>query len=112
MSNIYGLPRDGCGEAQHHLAWYCEFGQYDYLVDKVAAERWYQKAFEQGHPETLYLFAIRQFKEGRPTETALELLRKASPASDFEANQFDIVGGDIKDVADTSGTSIAIACDA
>lgn len=68
----------GYGEAQHHLAWYYEFGQYDYPLDKAAAESWYQRAFEQGHPETLYLFAIRQFKDGKPTEPALELLRKAA----------------------------------
>lgn len=68
----------GYGEARHHLAWYYEYGQYDYPVDKAAAESWYQRAFEQGHPETLYLFAIRQFKDGKPTEAALELLRKAA----------------------------------
>ncbi|WP_269633884.1 tetratricopeptide repeat protein [Pelomonas sp. BJYL3] len=68
----------GYGEAQHHLAWYYEFGEYDYPADKVAAESWYQRAFEQGHPETLYLVAIRQFKDGKPTEPALELLRKAA----------------------------------
>jgi uncharacterized protein len=68
----------GHGDAQHHLGWYYEFGLYDYPVDKTAAESWYQKAFEQEHPETLYLFAIRQFKNGKPTEAALELLRKAA----------------------------------
>ena len=68
----------GYGEARHHLAWYYETGQYDYPVDNIAAERWYQKAFEQGHPETLYLIAIRQFQDGKPTEAALELLRKAA----------------------------------
>lgn len=68
----------GYGEAQHHLAWYYEFGEYDYPLDNAAAESWYQRAFEQGHPETLYLFAIRQFKDGKPTEPALELLRKAA----------------------------------
>lgn len=68
----------GYGEAQHNLAWYYEFGQYDYPLDKAAAEIWYQRAFEQGHPETIYLFAIRQFKGGKPTEAALELLRRAA----------------------------------
>lgn len=68
----------GYGEARHHLAWYYESGQYDYPVDKAAAESWYRRAFEQGPPETLYLFAIRQFKDGKPTEAALELLRKAA----------------------------------
>lgn len=68
----------GYGEAQHHLAWYYETGQYDYQVDNVAAERWYKRAFEQEHPETLYLFAVRQFKDGQPTDAALELLRKAA----------------------------------
>ncbi len=72
------VAEGGYGEAQHHLAWYYEFSEYDCPVDKVAAESWYQRAFEQGHPETLYLFAIRQFKDGKPTEPALELLRKAA----------------------------------
>lgn len=75
----------GCGEAQHHLAWYYEFGEYDYPVDKAAADSWYQRAFEQGHPETLYLFAIRQFKDGKPTEPALELLRKAADKGFMQA---------------------------
>jgi TPR repeat protein len=68
----------GYGEAQHHLAWYYEFGQYGYPVDKVAAERWYKKAFEQEHPETLYLFAVKLFKNGQPTEDAVRLLSKAA----------------------------------
>lgn len=77
----YWLERSaegGYGEAQHHLAWYYETGQYDYPIDKVAAQSWYQKAFEQEHPETLYLFAVRQFREGKPTEAAVKLLRKAA----------------------------------
>ena len=77
----YWLERaadSGYGEAQHHLAWYYETGQYDYPVDKEAAESWYQRAFAQEHPETLYLFAIRKFKDGKPTEAALKLLRKAA----------------------------------
>jgi len=77
----YWLERaagNGCGEAQHHLAWYYETGQYDYPVDKAVAESWYQKAFEQEHPETLYLFAVRLFKDGQPTEEAIRLLRKAA----------------------------------
>lgn len=68
----------GYGEAQHHLAWYYETGQYDYPVDNAAAESWYRRAFEQGHPETLYLFAIRQFRDGQPTDAAMELLREAA----------------------------------
>ena len=40
----------GWGEAQHHLAWYLETGQYGYAVDQSAAEAWYRRAFEQGHP--------------------------------------------------------------
>lgn len=70
--------KGGYAEAQHHLAWYYETGQYDYPVNRAAADRWYQKAFEQQHPETLYLFALRQFKDGQPTPAALELLRKAA----------------------------------
>lgn len=68
----------GYGEAQHHLAWYYEYGQYDYPVDPEAAAMWYQRAFEQEHPETLYLFAVRQFIDGEPTEEAIRLLRKAA----------------------------------
>jgi len=68
----------GHGEAQHHLAWYCEFGQYDYPVDPTEAAKWYQRAFEQGHPETLYLYAVRLFRDGQPTEEAISLLRRAA----------------------------------
>ena len=68
----------GYGEAQHHLAWYYEFGQYDYPVDPVEAAKWYQRAFEQEHPETLYLYAIRLFRDGQPTEEAIRLLRRAA----------------------------------
>jgi len=66
------------GDAQHQLAWYLETGQYGYPIDLDASEAWYSRAFEQDHPETLYLFAIRQFIDGRPTEEALRLLRKAA----------------------------------
>lgn len=68
----------GYAEAQHHLAWYLETGQYDYPVDKARAEQWYELALAQEHPETIYLRAIRQFADGKPTEEAIRLLRKAA----------------------------------
>jgi TPR repeat protein len=68
----------GYGEAQHHLAWYFETGQYDYRVDHDAAKMWYQRAFDQEHPETLYMFAVKQFSDGKPAEEAVRLLRKAA----------------------------------
>ena len=77
----YWLDRaaeNGWGEAQHHLAWYLETGQYTYAQDKEAAERWYQRAFEQDHPETLYTFALREFKGGKITEKAIALLNRAA----------------------------------
>lgn len=68
----------GHGEAQHHLAWYYETGQYDYPVDRVESAKWYQRAFDQEHPETLYLYALRLFRDGKPTGEAIALLRKAA----------------------------------
>jgi uncharacterized protein len=68
----------GFAEAQHHLAWYFETGQYDYPVDPEAAAEWYQRAFDQEHPETLYVFAMKEFKDGQLTEEAFRLLRKAA----------------------------------
>ena len=70
--------KNGHPEAQHHLGWYLESGQYNYAVDTAAAAIWYQRAFKQEHPETLYLFAVRQFQNGQPTVEAVRLLRKAS----------------------------------
>jgi TPR repeat protein len=70
--------QNGWGEAQHHLAWYLQTGQYGYLRDEKAAESWYQRAFEQGHPETLYTFALREFEDGHITERATTLLRLAA----------------------------------
>jgi len=77
----------GYAEAQHHLAWYLETGQHDYAVDRDAAETWYRRALMQEHPETMYLFACRKFRDGQPTEEALMLLKKAAgkgfrPAAD------------------------------
>lgn len=69
---------NGHGEAQHHLAWYHETGQYGYSVDRAVAASWYRRAFEQGHPETLYLFAMQEMEDGEPTETALALLQRAA----------------------------------
>jgi TPR repeat protein len=68
----------GHGDAQHHLAWYLETGQYGYAQDKQAAERWYQRAFQQEHPETLYTFALREFQGGKITEKAIALLTRAA----------------------------------
>lgn len=68
----------GCGEAQHHLAWYYETGQYAYPVDPIEAANWYRRAFEQGHPETLYLYATRILRDGQATEEAIGLLRQAA----------------------------------
>lgn len=75
----------GYGEAQHQLAWYYETGQYDYPVDANEAAKWYQRAFEKEHPETLYLYAIRLFHEGQPTEDAIKLLRKAADKGFMQA---------------------------
>jgi len=77
----YWLERSaesGYAEAQHHLAWYFETGQYDYPVDRDAAETWYRCALMQEHPETMYLFACRKFCNGQPTEEAVMLLKKAA----------------------------------
>lgn len=77
----YWLERaaeNGWGEAQHHLAWYLQTGQYGYVVDHEAGEMWYRRAFEQEHPETLYTFALREFKDGKITEQAIALLTKAA----------------------------------
>lgn len=68
----------GHGEAQHHLAWYYETGQYNYPIDLVAAAKWYKHAFEQEHPETLYMYAIRLFRDGQPSDEAIGLLRRAA----------------------------------
>lgn len=69
---------NGCGEAQHHLAWYLEAGQYGYAMNIETAERWYQRAFAQGHPETLYLYALREFTNGEITSKARALLERAA----------------------------------
>ena len=49
-----------------------------YPIDPAEASKCYQRAFDQEHPETLYFYAIREFVDGRPTEEALRLLRKAA----------------------------------
>lgn len=69
---------NGWGEAQHHLAWYLETGQYGYVQDRQASEGWYQRAFALGHPETIYAFALREFKDGKITEKAIALLKSAA----------------------------------
>ncbi len=69
---------NGWAEAQHHLAWYLETGQYDYAIDPALAQSWYQRSFEQGHPETLYLYAIRAFRDGQPMQEAIGLLARAA----------------------------------
>jgi TPR repeat protein len=68
----------GYGEAQHHLASYFELGWYGYPLDPAKVAEWYQRAFNQEHPETLYLFAMRKYVNGQPTEEAISLLRKAA----------------------------------
>jgi len=68
----------GWADAQHHLAWYLETGQYGFPIDPKAAEEWYRRAFEQGHPETIYVYAMRAFHDGQPTPQALALLRSAA----------------------------------
>jgi hypothetical protein len=39
---------------------------------------WYRRAFDRGHPETLYTFALREFKEGQITAKAIALLKSAA----------------------------------
>lgn len=68
----------GSGDAQHHLAIFYENGLYNYPMDPAEAAKWYQRAFDRGHPETLYLYATKLFRDGKPTEEAISLLRKAA----------------------------------
>jgi uncharacterized protein len=75
----------GCGEAQHHLAWFYETGQYGYPIDSIEAKKWYQSAFALGNPETLYIFAIRLFREGKPTDEAIRLLQLAADKGFIQA---------------------------
>lgn len=84
---LEAAAENGWGEAQHHLAWYLETGQYGYAEDKQAAEQWYQRAFEQEHPETLYTFALRELKGGRVTEKAIALLKRAAKKGFKQAAQ-------------------------
>jgi uncharacterized protein len=77
----YWLERaaeSGWAEAQHHLAWYLQTGQYGYAIDHQTSEMWYRRAFEQEHPETLYTFALREFADGKITEKAIALLTRAA----------------------------------
>lgn len=69
---------NGCPEAQHHLAWYLKTGQYDYEINLERSDHWYQKALAQGHPETLYMEALKNFQDGKPTELAIALLRQSA----------------------------------
>lgn len=75
------------GGAQHLLAWYYETGQYGYPGDKAQADAWYRRALVLENPETLYLFATRQFKDGEPTAEAVALLRKAAEKGFKQADQ-------------------------
>ena len=75
----------GHGEAQHLLAWYYEYGLYDYPVDSAASEHWYQRAFRQGNPETLYHLALREFEDGKPNSGAVALLRRAADMGFLQA---------------------------
>jgi hypothetical protein len=77
----YWLERSakgGFAKAQHQLAQYLESGRYNFPVDLKRSETWYRHAFDQGHPETLHAFALREFKDGRITANAIALLRKAA----------------------------------
>ena len=47
-------------------------------MDLDLAAHWYQCAFSQGNPETLYLFALKAFHDGKPTAAAIELLERAA----------------------------------
>ena len=68
----------GSGAAQHHLAWYLQTGQYGYSIDMERASAWFQRALAQEYPETLYVYALRLFENGQPTNEAVRLLRKAA----------------------------------
>lgn len=77
----YWLERaaeSGSPDAQHHLGWYLQTGQYGYDKDVERAAYWHQKALEQGHPETLYMEALKYFHDGKPTDRAVALLRRAA----------------------------------
>ncbi|MDQ0571068.1 TPR repeat protein [Variovorax paradoxus] len=84
---LEAAAQNGHGDAQHHLAWYLATGQYNYSVDPETSEKWYLRAFEQGHPETLYTFALREFRNGEITEEAIALLKQAADKGFKQAEQ-------------------------
>lgn len=69
---------NGSGAAQHHLSWYLQTGQYGYPVNTELSRTWFERALAQEYPESLYAHALQLFEDGRPTEEAVRLLRKAA----------------------------------
>jgi len=76
---------NGWGDAQHHLAWFLQAGLYGYPRDLELSEKWYRRAFEREHPETLYFFALREFKSGQMTDRAKALLLRAAEKGFMQA---------------------------
>ncbi|WP_315784630.1 MULTISPECIES: tetratricopeptide repeat protein [unclassified Bradyrhizobium] len=74
---LWRAATSGNADAQHHLAWYLEHGEYGISVDREMAEGWYKRAFDSGHEETVYLFAIRLLHSGKTGE-AIQLLERAA----------------------------------
>lgn len=78
----------GHGDAQHHLAWYYETGQHGYPVDTGLAEEWYGRALTSGNPETLYMFAMRVFTGGQPSDEVVRLMQEAAAKNFLPAIEF------------------------
>jgi TPR repeat protein len=78
----------GHPEAQHHLGWFDETGQYGFPTDLRLAEHWYQRALASENPETMYMFAMRQIAPGELRDDAECLLRRAAQRGFVPAIEF------------------------
>lgn len=78
---------NGNPDAQYHLAYYLRYGDQGYSIDVERSEYWMECALKQGHPDALYAEAMAHYKDGRPTDYALDMLRRAAEKGLLQAQE-------------------------
>lgn len=79
---------NGDPDAQLQLSQYYRFGDFGFERDKEKSGFWLEKSVQQNYPDAVLEKALLLFENGKPTDTALALIRAAVKLGSLEAKEW------------------------
>jgi hypothetical protein len=79
---------NGDPDAQFQLSLYYRSEEFGFERDKEKSNLWLEKSVQQNYPDAVFEKALRLFENGKPTDTALALIRAAVKLGSLEATEW------------------------